>query len=84
MKKLIDLFFGKNRHCDFGRLRLRRKTGELIEVEKSLRYTIKSDGAKVTLNSYSELVHFSGKLVSQSSTAIPWSPRGASNLHTCY
>ena len=58
MKKLIDLLFGRSRHCDFGKLRLRRKTGEVIEVEKSLRYTVKSDGAKVTLNSYSELVHF--------------------------
>lgn len=58
MKKLIDLLFGRSKHCDFGRLRLHRKTGEIIEVEKSLRYTIKSDGAKVVLNSYSELVHF--------------------------
>ena len=58
MKKLIDLLFGRSRHCDFGKLRLRRKTGDPVEIEKSLRYTVKSDGAKVTLNSYSELVHF--------------------------
>ena len=58
MKKLIDLLFGRSKHCDFGKLRLRRKTGEVIEVEKSLRYTVKSDGAKVTLNSYSEPIHF--------------------------
>lgn len=57
MNRLFDLLFGRRRHCDFGKLRLRRKNGEGIEVEKSLRYTVKSDGAKVNLNSYSELVH---------------------------
>lgn len=58
MNRLFDLLLGRSRHCDFGKLSLRRKNGDPIEVEKSLRYTIKSDGAKVTLNSYSELVHF--------------------------
>ena len=58
MKKLIDLLFGRSRHCDIGKLRLCRKNGDPVEVEKSLRYTIKSDGAKVTLNSYEELVRF--------------------------
>ena len=58
MNRLFDLLFGRSQHCDFGKLRLRRKTGEPIAVEKSLRYTIKSDGAKVTLNSYEELVRF--------------------------
>ncbi len=58
MNRLFDLLFGRSQHCDFGKLRLRRKNGDPIEVEKSLRYTVKSDGAKVTLNSYSELVQF--------------------------
>lgn len=58
MNRLFDLLFGRSRRCDFGKLRLRKKNGDPIEVEKSLRYTVKSDGAKVTLNSYSELVQF--------------------------
>ena len=58
MKKLIDLLFGRSRHLVFGRLHLRRRTGDPITVEKSLRYTIRSDGAKITLNSYQDLVRY--------------------------
>ena len=67
MKRLTDWFFGKNRHCTYGKMHLLTKDGVPVTISKEIRYTVRCNGSEVHINDYDDLLGYCK--VSQYTTA---------------
>lgn len=59
-QKIIDFFFGRNKHTDLGKIHIVSKQGKHGYVAKELKYTLWYDGSRVTFDSYDQLVEYCG------------------------